>query len=79
MTQAPLRLVCEDREPQPLEAARAPELLRAADDRGRDPAGRDDGEGGEDQARVSNDICDKTKYYWIFLNNSQNSLFDCWF
>ena len=43
-------MVSEDCEPQPVEAAGAPELLRAADDSRRDPASRDDGEGGEDQA-----------------------------
>ena len=53
MTQAALGLVSEDGQPQPVEAARAPELLRAADDCRCDPASGDDGEGGENQARVS--------------------------
>ena len=46
--QAALRLVSEDCEPQPVEAAGAPELLRAADDCRRDPTSGDDGEGRED-------------------------------
>ena len=58
--QAALGMVSEDGEPQPVEAAGASELLRAADDSGGHPAGRDDGEGGENQARVSRRIDNKT-------------------
>ena len=43
-----------------MEAAGPAELLRAADDRGGDPEGRDDGEGGENEARVSRRIDNKT-------------------
>ena len=59
--QAALGLVCEDSEPEPVEAAGAAELLGAADDSRGDPESRDDGEGGEDQTRVSRCIDSKIR------------------
>ena len=59
--QAALGLVCEDCEPEPVEAAGASELLGAADDSRGDPESRDDGEGGEDQTRVSRCIDSKIR------------------
>ena len=64
--QIALRMVSEDSHHQPVEAARTFNIDRTANDRGCHPEGRTNGEGREDQIRVS--LGRGINYFKLFNN-----------